>query len=134
MRSLARYIIVFGFLSSIFDFLTFYVLYKVFALGESGFQTGWFIESIATQILIIFIIRTKRTPFWKSMPALGITLSSIGVVALAWAIPLTSLGTLLGFTTLPLQVLLSIVGIVALYLSLGDVTKRFFYLWVPKAP
>ncbi len=134
MPALSRYIIVFGLFSSLFDLMTFYVLYRMLHLGESGFHTGWFIESIATQILVIFIIRTKRTPFFRSLPAWGIILSSLGVVLLAWALPFTFVAPLLGFEALPLPTIAAIAFIVFAYLSLGDIVKSYFYRFVPKAP
>jgi Mg2+-importing ATPase len=134
MREFFKYIIVFGLISSIFDFLTFYILYAVFNLNESQFQTGWFIESIATQILIIFIIRTKRVPFFKSTPGIFITLSAIFVVILAWVIPYTSLGTILSFTPLPPILILLIIGIVISYLIITEISKYFFYRLFTTAP
>ena len=77
MREFSKYIVVFGIVSSVFDFVTFYVLYGVFHLDAQHFQTGWFIESIATQILVVFIIRTKRVPFWTSAPGRYIILSAV---------------------------------------------------------
>jgi len=126
-RFFGRYLIIFGLVSSIFDFITFYVLYKVFSLGASGFQTGWFIESIATQVLIIYIIRTKRVPFFKSLPSRAVAFSTIGIVFLAWIIPLTPLGKILSFTPLSVNILFSITSIVVLYLAVGEGAKWVFY-------
>lgn len=134
MRGFAKYIIAFGVISSLFDFLTFYVLFSVFHLSETHFQTGWFIESIATQILIVFVIRTKRVPFWKSRPSSFVFGSVIGVVALAWAIPYTPIGTLLSFAPLSPLVLLVIVGIISAYLIAGEILKYFFYKRFTLAP
>lgn len=134
MKEFSKYIIVFGLVSSIFDFLTFYLLYGVFHMKDSQFQTGWFIESIATQVLVIFIIRTKRIPFFKSTPGKWITLSAISIVALAWIIPYTSLGTLLSFTPLPPILLAAIFGLVLIYLLMAEITKYFFYRRFKKAP
>ena len=128
-----RYIAVFGLVSSVFDFITFFVLYKVFSLGASGFQTGWFIESIATQVLIIYIIRTRRVPFWKSWPSLPVICSTIGIVALAWIIPFTPAGELLSFNPLSPFMLASIAGIVAIYLIVGEIAKAIFYRAFRKA-
>ena len=128
-----KYIAVFGFVSSIFDFITFFVLYKVFSLGASGFQTGWFIESIATQVLIIYIIRTKRAPFFKSWPSRPVIISTLGIVALAWIIPFTPVGEILSFTTLSPFMLVTIAGIVAVYLVVGEFTKAMFYRAFRKA-
>ncbi len=128
-----RYIAVFGLVSSIFDFITFFVLYKVFSLGASGFQTGWFIESIATQVLIIYIIRTKRVPFFKSWPSMPVICSTIGIVLLAWIIPFTPLGTWLSFKALSPFILMSIAAIVAVYLVIGEIAKALFYRVYKKA-
>ena len=62
IKLLERFMLVFGPLSSVFDFLTFYALLHLFGAGEALFQTGWFIESLATQVLVIFVIRTRRNP------------------------------------------------------------------------
>jgi Mg2+-importing ATPase len=134
MKEFTKYIIVFGIASSIFDFLTFFTLYSVFNLQESQFQTGWFIESIATQVLIIFVIRTKRIPFFKSWPSIYVAASTVGIVALAWTIPFTPLGVLLGFTVLPIKILCTIAGIVFAYLFVGEGAKMIFYRSYPKAP
>jgi Mg2+-importing ATPase len=134
MREFSKYILVFGVVSSLFDFLTFYLLFAVFHMSEMRFQTGWFIESIATQVLIIFIIRTKRTPSWKSKPSRYLVLSAASVVSLAWVIPYTPLGELFSFTALPPILLLAIVGIVATYLVVGETVKYFFYRRYALAP
>ena len=128
-----KYIAVFGFVSSVFDFITFYLLYKVFSLGAEGFQTGWFIESIATQVLIIYIIRTKRVPFFKSWPSFPVIFSTLGIVALAWIIPFTALGRVLSFQPLSPFVLFSIAGIVVSYLFIGEWAKTIFYRVYKKA-
>ncbi len=134
MREFSKYIIVFGLISSIFDFLTFFVLYKVFNLNEQHFQTGWFIESIATQILVIFIIRTRRVPFFRSTPGIFVTFSTIAVVIFAWIVPYTPLGVILGFSKLPFPLLLLIAGIVVSYLIIAEISKYFFYKYFIKAP
>ena len=134
MKEFSKYIIVFGLISSIFDFLTFFVLYNVFHMNEQHFQTGWFIESIATQVLIIFVIRTKRVPFFKSKPGIYVTLSAFAVVAVAWILPYTPLGPILSFAALPVSLLLAIAVIVVIYLILTEFVKYFFYRRFTKAP
>ena len=134
MHEFSKYILVFGVVSSLFDFLTFYLLVAVFHLSEMHFQTGWFIESIATQVLIIFIIRTKRVPFFKSRPSWYVLSSVLGVVALAWAIPYTPIGALFSFVALPPMILLAILVIVAAYLVVGEIVKYFFYRRFANAP
>ena len=133
MKEFSKYIVVFGLISSIFDFVTFFLLYKVFHLSGQHFQTGWFIESIATQIFVIFIIRTKRTPFWKSKPGIFVTLSTITVVIVAWIIPYTLLGKILSFTPLPPVILMLIAAIVIVYLVIAEISKYYFYQYFNKA-
>lgn len=122
-----RFMLVFGTISSLFDFATFYLLYKVFELSGSAFQTGWFIESFATQVLVIFIIRSHK-PLWKAIrPHGAVVLSSIIAVILAWGIALTPLGSIMGFSMLSLKTVLYISGIIALYLIAVEYVKIFFF-------
>ncbi|MBI2120487.1 MAG: magnesium-translocating P-type ATPase [Parcubacteria group bacterium] len=134
MKYFGKYIIVFGIVSSLFDFLTFFLLYKVFHLMESGFQTGWFIASITTQIFIVYVIRTKRVPFLKSRPGKWVVASTLLVASLAWIIPHTPLGALFSFALLPGMTLAAIMGIVLTYLLVGEVVKFLFYRKYPAAP
>ena len=122
-----RYMLVFGLISSIFDFLTFGFLYYCFRASESQFQTGWFIESIATQVFVIYIIRTKKIPFLESKPSRTLFLNTFLAVAIAWLIPFLPLGAFFGFSPLPWNILAVIAGLVAVYLLLVEVAKRFFY-------
>ncbi len=134
MKGFSKYIIVFGIVSSVFDFFMFYLLYAVFDMKDSAFQTGWFIESIATQVLIIFVIRTKRVPFFRSMPSVYIMMNAAFIVGLAWILPFTMVGGWLHLVPLPLPILGAIVGVVLVYLCVGEVVKYFFYRWRPTAP
>lgn len=127
MGFVKKYMVVFGLISSIFDFITFYTLYVFFSVGEKGFQTGWFIESLATQTLIIHIIRTRKIPFIQSSPSTGLLLSTILVVVVGWVLPYTPLGPLFGFTVLSPQIIASIALIVVCYLITVEVAKRIFY-------
>src|SRR5689334_690169 len=86
MRLLERFMLVFGPLSSVFDFLTFYVLLRVFEAGEALFHTGWFIESLATQVLVVFAIRTRR-PLLRSRPHFFLGSLAFGILGLAAALP-----------------------------------------------
>lgn len=122
-----RYMLTFGLISSVFDFLTFYLLYRVFALAGSAFQTGWFIESIATQILVIYVIRSKKIPFLQSAPSRLLFLNTLLMVIVAWLLPFSPFAKLLSFKALPPLILLSIVGLVFIYLILVEISKRIFY-------
>jgi Mg2+-importing ATPase len=123
-----RFMLVIGPVSSLFDFLTFYVLLKVMGADEKMFQTGWFIESLCTQVLVVFVIRTRGHPFSsRAHPALIVT--STAVVLLALVLPLTAAGKALGFIEPPLQLYLLLMGLVMAYLMVVQATKQAFYHW-----
>ncbi len=122
-----KFMVVFGSLSSVFDFFTFGVLLFIFHLSGNSFQTGWFLESIATQTLVIHVIRTARLPFWQSRPARVLLFSTIGAAIVGWSIALSKLGQYFKFTPLPLWVIMVIAGIVVSYLITVELAKRIFY-------
>lgn len=121
-----KFMLIIGPISSIFDFLTFFVMIKVFQAGEALFQTGWFVESLATQVLVIFIIRTRKNPL-KSYPNPWLTACSLTVVGLAILIPFTSVGTILGFVKPPPLFFIILGGILVVYLLMVEVAKQWFY-------
>lgn len=127
MRFIKYFMFVFGSISSVFDFLTFYVLYGIFKATASQFQTGWFLESLATQTLVIYVIRTRKIPFLQSVPSRYLVFSSVAVVILGWAIPFTKLGGFFGFEQLRSQLLISLAAIVIGYLFTAELGKRIFY-------
>ena len=134
MRFIRNFMLVVGPVSSLFDFLTFFVMLRVFRAGEALFHTGWFIESMATQVLVIFIIRTRGSPL-RSRPSRLLTATSLGVVATAIALPLTPFGTRLGFVPPPLTFFLILAGMVLVYLAGVEVVKRWFYRrFAPSGP
>lgn len=121
-----RFMWVVGPVSSLFDFCTFYVLLHFFRAGESLFQTGWFVESMATQVLVIFVIRTRGSPL-QSRAAPALVFTSLLMLAVALILPFTSLGTLVGLVPLPVHLLGALVVLVLMYLALVDFVKRRFY-------
>lgn len=127
MEFIKRFMVVFGTMSSIFDFLTFYILYRIFMLSGATFQTGWFIESFATQILVIFIIRTHVSIFKSVRPHYLVMFSALTAVVVAWGLALSPLGSLFGFVTLPILVVIPIIGIISLYLIFAEYLKRLFF-------
>ena len=127
LNFIKKFMYTFGPISSIFDFLTFFLLFFVFKLGESAFQTGWFLESLATQTLVIHIIRTKQIPFLQSKASKWLIFSTFTAVAVGWLIPYTSLGKFFKFSPLPTNILLSIACLVIVYLILVEIVKRIFY-------
>jgi P-type Mg2+ transporter len=122
-----RFMVFFGPLSSVFDFITFGVMLWVFHSGAAQFRSGWFVESLATQTLVIFAIRTRRIPFFRSHPSLPLTLAALGVVAVGAVLPATPLAHTLGFQPLPGWFFVALMGMVVGYLGLIEVGKRFFY-------
>lgn len=115
-----------GPVSSMFDFLTFFILLKVFGADEQLFHTGWFIESIATQVLVIFVIRTRGNPF-KSRPNPVLTITSLVVVMVAIALPFTPVADRLGFIAPPPLFFAILPVMVICYLVAVEFVKRFFY-------
>ena len=116
----------FGSVSSLFDFLTFGILLWAFGASQQLFQTGWFIESMATQVLVIFLIRTRGKAYLsRPHPLLAVT--SVAVVSLAAAIPFTPLGEWFGFVAPPAGLLVTIVILTAAYLMAVEVAKRWFF-------
>jgi Mg2+-importing ATPase len=126
MGFIRNFMVVVGPVSSLFDFLTFYVLLAVLHADEALFHTGWFIESLATQVLVIFIIRTRRNPL-RSRPCRLLTLTSLAVVMGAMILPLTPVGIPLGFVPPPPVFFLILTGMVAVYLVAVEAVKRWFY-------
>jgi Mg2+-importing ATPase len=115
-----------GPVSSVFDFLMFFILLKVFGAGEELFHTGWFIESIATQVLVIFVIRTRGSPF-KSRPNIALVITSLTVVLVAVVLPFTPFAARLGFVTPPPLFFMILPMMVLGYLVAVEFVKRYFY-------
>ncbi|MFA5949551.1 MAG: magnesium-translocating P-type ATPase [Hyphomicrobium sp.] len=128
LRFIERFMLVLGPVSSLFDFLTFFALIKLFGADEAMFQTGWFVESLATQSLVIFVIRTRGRP-WASRPHPILATLSIGVVIAGLIIPLTPLGTLFKFAWLPGYFYLFLAAAVISYLALTEIVKQTFLRW-----
>jgi Mg2+-importing ATPase len=126
-----RFMVFFGPLSSVFDFLTFGVMLWVFHAGPATFRSGWFVESLATQTLVIFAIRTRRIPFFRSHASVPLTLAALGVVTLGAVLPATPLAHVLGFAALPPTFYAALVGMVLAYLALVELGKRYFYRTTP---
>ena len=124
---LRRFMMVFGPVSSLFDFATFFVMIKILDANHSEFRTGWFVESIATQTLVVFLIRTRRVPFLRSRPSRAMLITPIASALVGVVLPFTPLAHLLGFTTLPLAFFLILIGMIGLYLVLIETAKARFY-------
>jgi len=129
-----RFMLFFGPISSLFDFATFAVMLWVFAAGPPLFRSGWFVESLATQTLVIFVIRTKRVPFTRSHPSVPLLVAALGVVTIGAILPATPLAATLGFSPLPGGFFLALVAMVVTYLALIEVGKRWFFRTAPAVP
>lgn len=124
MAALLRFTVIMGLLSSLFDGATFAALRLVFDASPEVFRTVWFVESMATQILVIFVIRT-RAPFWLQAPDPILTLTSLAALAAAVGLALGPIGGVFGFAPPNIAVLATIAGLVAAYFSLAEAVKRF---------
>jgi P-type Mg2+ transporter len=118
-----RFMVVIGPISSIYDFLTFGVLLWFFRASEALFQTGWFVESLATQTLVLFVIRTAGRP-WRSRPSLPLAVTTVLVVVIDVVLPFTPLAATLGFTPLPGAYFVFLGGVTLTYLGLVELVKR----------
>ncbi|MDD5176328.1 MAG: magnesium-translocating P-type ATPase [Sterolibacterium sp.] len=123
-----NFMLVIGPISSAFDFLTFYIMLVVLQADEKLFQTGWFVESLCTQVLVIFIIRTRGNPL-KSRAHPLLTATSLAIVAVAVALPFTPLGTYFGFVPPPARFYLILGVMVLVYLFAVELAKQAFYHW-----
>lgn len=125
MNFVRNFMLVLGPVSSLFDFLTFGLLLWVFQASEALFQTGWFVESLMTQVLVIFVIRTQARP-WQSWPHPALAASSLGIVILALALPFSPFAAWFGFVPLPAHVVLTLAALTTIYLILAEQVKRQF--------
>ncbi len=123
IKLIRNFMIFVGPVSSIFDFLTFFLMFRVFNAGAMLFQTGWFVESLATQTLVLFIIRTAGNPL-RSRPSRPLAITTLLIVAVGCVLPYSPLAGPLGFTPLPVQYFLFLAGMVVSYLLLVELVKR----------
>jgi P-type Mg2+ transporter len=121
-----RFMITFGLLSSVFDYLTFGVLLYIFHAKEKVFQTGWFMESVLSAILIVLVVRT-RLPFFKSLPGKYLSIATVGVLLLVLFFPLTPFMSWFGFIRMPLAYYGWTFLIIIAYLTCAEMAKRWFY-------
>jgi len=132
IKFIKKYMMIFGPVSSLFDFLTFYVLFGILHLSQGAFQAGWFVESLATQTLVVYIIRTKKIPFLQSRPSKFLAATTLGAVALAIVLTSKGIGFIFGFTPLPLIAFGTIFILVISYLFMMEFIKQWFYKKMPQ--
>lgn len=123
MRLIRNFMILIGPISSIYDFLTFYVLLRFFHASERLFHTGWFVESLATQTLVLFVIRTMGNPF-RSRPSVPLAITTVSIVVIGIMLPFSPMAGVLGFTPFPASYFLFLIASTVTYLLLVDLAKR----------
>jgi P-type Mg2+ transporter len=126
VKAIQRFMLIFGPISSVFDFLTFGALLLALGANEQEFHTGWFIESLFTQVLVVLVIRTRLSPFWHSRPSRPLMGAIACALVAAVLIPLSPVGPVLGFAALPPVFWLLLVVLVSAYLALVELAKRRF--------
>ncbi len=121
-----NFMLVFGVLSSVFDFLTFGALFFILHAAPGQFRTGWFMESVISASLIVLVIRTKK-PFFKSLPGKYMSAATLLIAAIAFLFPFMPVGKVFGFSQLPVSFLLLMGAIVAFYIIAAEMVKAVFY-------
>jgi Mg2+-importing ATPase len=123
IRTIRNFMLVIGPISSLYDVLTFFVLLRVFHAGVASFHTGWFVESLATQTLVLFVIRTPNNPL-TSRPSLPLAITTVAIVVVGVLLPYSPLASVLGFVPLPGAYFLFVSAATLTYLALVEVAKR----------
>jgi Mg2+-importing ATPase len=126
IKFIRKFMIVFGLLSTIFDYITFGTLFFVFHSVMSQFRTAWFMESVISASMVVLVIRTRK-PSLKSRPRKYLLLASLFIVGVTIVLPFTSLGQVFGFVILPTLYLLTVGIIVLLYIITAESVKKIFY-------
>jgi Mg2+-importing ATPase len=134
LGGIVKFMLILGPISSIFDYATFYVMIRFFHgwTNPDLFRTGWFVESLCTQILVIHVIRTNKIPFFQSRSSWPLGLASVLVVAFGAWLPVSPLAGVLGFVPLPGAYWLWLAGILACYVVLTQLVKAWFYRRFPE--
>jgi Mg2+-importing ATPase len=126
IKAIRQFMITFGIVSSVFDFVTFGVLLLVLHATQVQFRTGWFLESVVSASLIVLVIRTRQ-PFFRSRPGKFLLMATLSIVAVTLILPFTPLAEIFGFSPLPVSFLLLIGAVVLLYIITAELVKRVFY-------
>jgi len=127
IRFIRNFMVIFGLISSVFDYLTFGTLLLVLRVSEDQFRTGWFIESLFTELFILLVVRTRR-PLFRSKPGRLLWMSTLVVGVVTLLLPYLPLASpIFGFVPLPLLTLLLLIAITLLYVIVNELVKRWFY-------
>lgn len=125
-KFIRNYMILFGLVSSIFDFLTFGTLLFLFRASPEEFRTGWFIESLLTELVIALVVRTRHL-FFRSRPGKLLLISTLIVIGIALVLPYLPFNSLFGFIPLPAPLMLAVISLTALYVVSTEIAKKYFY-------
>jgi Mg2+-importing ATPase len=132
IKAIRKFMMTFGLLSSVFDYLTFGLLLLVFHATQDQFRTGWFLESVCSASLIVLVIRSRK-PFFRSRPSKYLSVATVSTVVLTLIFSFTPLGSIFGFSPLPISIL-SLVGIIVMgYIISAEMAKTIFYTKAEKA-
>jgi len=126
IQFIRNFMLVFGLISSVFDYLTFGVLLFIFHTAPTEFRTGWFIESLMTELVIALVVRTRK-PFYQSRPGHLLWLSTLLIAAITLLLPYLPFAGLLGLIPLPASLLFILLFITALYVIGAELAKGYFY-------
>lgn len=126
IKAIRKFMITFGLVSSVFDYLTFGLLLVVLHANEGQFRTGWFLESVISASMIVLVIRSRK-PFFRSRPGKYLLIATLSIAVITLVFPFTPLGNVFGFSPLPLSTYLLLLLIVVLYILAAEITKRVFY-------
>jgi Mg2+-importing ATPase len=125
-KFIRNYMVLFGAISSIFDFLTFGILLFVFHTAPAEFRTGWFVESLLTELVIALVVRTRHL-FFRSRPGTLLLVSTLVFIGITIVLPYLPFISVFGFVPLPAPLMLTMLGLTALYVLAAELTKKYFY-------
>ena len=126
IKAIRKFMITFGLVSSVFDYLTFGLLLLIIHANETQFRTGWFLESVISASMIVLVIRSRK-PFFRSKPGKYLLIATLSIAVITMILPFTPLGNLFGFSPLSLYTYLLLLLIVVVYIIAAEITKRIFY-------
>jgi Mg2+-importing ATPase len=126
IKAIRKFMMTFGFISSVFDYLTFGLLLFIYKATPDIFRTGWFLESVISASMIVLVIRSRQ-PFFKSRPGKYLLMATFAVAFVTLLLPYSPLAGLFGFTPIPLTLLLLLGVVVILYIILTELAKKIFY-------
>jgi Mg2+-importing ATPase len=126
IKAIRKFMITFGLVSSVFDYLTFGLLLLVLHANEGQFRTGWFVESVISASIIVLVIRSRK-PFFRSKPGKYLLIATLSIAVLTLVLPFTPLGNVFGFSPLRLTTYMLLLLIVIVYIFAAEITKTIFY-------